>query len=205
MAARAAPVAGQRAALVAGHQARRAPRLLLPSHGVLRPGARADARRGSRRGDRAGQRARRSGSPAASRRSTIARSRAGSTRIEAGNLYVNRPITGAIVGRQPFGGWKASSVGPGRQGGRPELRAAARALAPGDAARRSTTTLCPSRSAALLERCLAELPDADARARSCARARRATRARGASTSAASTIRARSAASATPSATGRAAA
>ena len=25
-------------------------------------------------------------------------------RIEAGNLYVNRPITGAIVGRQPFGG-----------------------------------------------------------------------------------------------------
>jgi RHH-type proline utilization regulon transcriptional repressor/proline dehydrogenase/delta 1-pyrroline-5-carboxylate dehydrogenase len=40
-------------------------------------------------------------------------------RIEAGNLYVNRPITGAIVGRQPFGGWKASSVGPGAKAGGP--------------------------------------------------------------------------------------
>ncbi|PYM68181.1 MAG: proline dehydrogenase, partial [Candidatus Rokuibacteriota bacterium] len=40
-------------------------------------------------------------------------------RIEAGNLYVNRPITGALVGRQPFGGWKASSVGPGAKVGGP--------------------------------------------------------------------------------------
>jgi RHH-type proline utilization regulon transcriptional repressor/proline dehydrogenase/delta 1-pyrroline-5-carboxylate dehydrogenase len=40
-------------------------------------------------------------------------------RIEAGNLYVNRPITGAIVARQPFGGWKASSVGPGAKAGGP--------------------------------------------------------------------------------------
>jgi RHH-type proline utilization regulon transcriptional repressor/proline dehydrogenase/delta 1-pyrroline-5-carboxylate dehydrogenase len=40
-------------------------------------------------------------------------------RIEAGTLYVNRPITGAIVGRQPFGGWKASSVGPGAKAGGP--------------------------------------------------------------------------------------
>ena len=32
-------------------------------------------------------------------------------RIEAGNLYVNRGITGAVVNRQPFGGWKQSSVG----------------------------------------------------------------------------------------------
>lgn len=31
--------------------------------------------------------------------------------VEAGNLYVNRGITGAIVNRQPFGGWKKSSVG----------------------------------------------------------------------------------------------
>ncbi|MCU1477364.1 MAG: aldehyde dehydrogenase family protein, partial [Subtercola sp.] len=28
------------------------------------------------------------------------------SRVQAGNLYVNRPITGAIVRRQPFGGWK---------------------------------------------------------------------------------------------------
>src|SRR5712691_8420286 len=40
-------------------------------------------------------------------------------RIEACNLYVNRPITGAMVGRQPFGGWKASSVGPGAKVGGP--------------------------------------------------------------------------------------
>tara|TARA_B100000700_G_scaffold163178_1_gene180602 strand:+ start:2681 stop:5992 length:3312 start_codon:yes stop_codon:yes gene_type:complete len=31
---------------------------------------------------------------------------------QAGNLYINRPITGAIVNRQPFGGWKKSSFGP---------------------------------------------------------------------------------------------
>jgi RHH-type proline utilization regulon transcriptional repressor/proline dehydrogenase/delta 1-pyrroline-5-carboxylate dehydrogenase len=44
--------------------------------------------------------------------------------VEAGNLYVNRPITGAIVRRQPFGGWKRSSVGPGYKAGGPNaLRA----------------------------------------------------------------------------------
>jgi RHH-type proline utilization regulon transcriptional repressor/proline dehydrogenase/delta 1-pyrroline-5-carboxylate dehydrogenase len=31
--------------------------------------------------------------------------------FEVGNLYVNRPITGAIVGRQPFGGFRLSGVG----------------------------------------------------------------------------------------------
>lgn len=31
--------------------------------------------------------------------------------FEAGNLYINRPITGAIVGRQPFGGYKLSGLG----------------------------------------------------------------------------------------------
>lgn len=40
-------------------------------------------------------------------------------RIAAGNLYINRTITGAIVGRQPFGGWKASSFGPGAKAGGP--------------------------------------------------------------------------------------
>ena len=39
--------------------------------------------------------------------------------VEAGNLYVNRGITGAIVGRQPFGGWKQSSVGPTAKAGGP--------------------------------------------------------------------------------------
>ena len=32
--------------------------------------------------------------------------------VQAGNLYINRAITGAIVKRQPFGGWKKSSFGP---------------------------------------------------------------------------------------------
>jgi len=39
--------------------------------------------------------------------------------VEAGNLYVNRHITGAIVQRQPFGGWKKSSVGPTVKAGGP--------------------------------------------------------------------------------------
>ena len=39
--------------------------------------------------------------------------------IEAGNLYVNRGITGAIVNRQPFGGWKRSSVGATAKAGGP--------------------------------------------------------------------------------------
>ena len=41
------------------------------------------------------------------------------TRVEAGNAYLNRHITGAIVRRQPFGGWKKSSVGPGAKAGGP--------------------------------------------------------------------------------------
>ncbi|PTL72716.1 1-pyrroline-5-carboxylate dehydrogenase [Rathayibacter caricis DSM 15933] len=40
--------------------------------------------------------------------------------IQAGNLYVNRGITGAIVERQPFGGWKKSAVGPGTKAGGPD-------------------------------------------------------------------------------------
>lgn len=39
--------------------------------------------------------------------------------IQAGNLYVNRGITGAIVQRQPFGGWKKSAVGAGTKAGGP--------------------------------------------------------------------------------------
>ncbi len=40
-------------------------------------------------------------------------------RVEAGNLYVNRLITGAVVQRQPFGGWKRSCIGPGAKAGGP--------------------------------------------------------------------------------------
>lgn len=49
-------------------------------------------------------------------------------RVEVGNAYVNRPTTGAIVQRQPFGGWTLF-YRPRRQDRRPELRGPARALA----------------------------------------------------------------------------
>lgn len=37
--------------------------------------------------------------------------------VDGGNLYVNRGTTGAVVRRQPFGGWKRSSVGPTAKAG----------------------------------------------------------------------------------------
>ncbi len=43
--------------------------------------------------------------------------------VEAGNLYVNRGITGAIVRRQPFGGWKRSTVGASAKAGGPNYLA----------------------------------------------------------------------------------
>jgi RHH-type proline utilization regulon transcriptional repressor/proline dehydrogenase/delta 1-pyrroline-5-carboxylate dehydrogenase len=85
-------------------------------------------------------------------------------RVEAGNLYVNRAITGAIVRRQPFGGWKASSVGPGAKAGGPNYVL--------QLARWRETALpesdgepLPDRLAARLERCLAAVPGGDARVR----------------------------------------
>jgi RHH-type proline utilization regulon transcriptional repressor/proline dehydrogenase/delta 1-pyrroline-5-carboxylate dehydrogenase len=41
-------------------------------------------------------------------------------RVQVGNAYVNRHITGAIVQRQPFGGWKRSSIGSGAKAGGPD-------------------------------------------------------------------------------------
>jgi RHH-type proline utilization regulon transcriptional repressor/proline dehydrogenase/delta 1-pyrroline-5-carboxylate dehydrogenase len=40
--------------------------------------------------------------------------------FDVGNLYVNRGITGALVGRQPFGGHRHSGTG-GKAGGRDYL------------------------------------------------------------------------------------
>ena len=45
--------------------------------------------------------------------------RSGARGIRAGNLYINRPTTGAIVLRQPFGGMGRSCVGPGIKAGGP--------------------------------------------------------------------------------------
>ncbi len=41
-------------------------------------------------------------------------------KVEAGNVYINRSITGAVVGRQPFGGRKESSFGIGGKAGGPD-------------------------------------------------------------------------------------
>jgi RHH-type proline utilization regulon transcriptional repressor/proline dehydrogenase/delta 1-pyrroline-5-carboxylate dehydrogenase len=84
-------------------------------------------------------------------------------RVEAGNLYVNRPITGAIVRRQPFGGWKASSVGPGAKAGGPNyvLQLARWHQAACPAAGDETL---PEATAAVLARCVAELAGDGARA-----------------------------------------
>jgi RHH-type proline utilization regulon transcriptional repressor/proline dehydrogenase/delta 1-pyrroline-5-carboxylate dehydrogenase len=84
-------------------------------------------------------------------------------RLEAGNLYVNRSITGAIVGRQPFGGWKASSVGPGAKTGGPnyvlQLARWRQASSP-----RSDDEPLPERMASLLAWLSSGLTEADDRA-----------------------------------------
>ena len=37
--------------------------------------------------------------------------------FRVGNIYINRPITGALVDRQPFGGFKLSGIGGAKAGG----------------------------------------------------------------------------------------
>ncbi|MGB7982987.1 MAG: bifunctional proline dehydrogenase/L-glutamate gamma-semialdehyde dehydrogenase [Candidatus Nanopelagicales bacterium] len=56
------------------------------------------------------------------------------SRIQAGNAYVNRGTTGAVVNRQPFGGWKKSSVGPNAKAGGENYVACLRDWAPGEEA-----------------------------------------------------------------------
>ncbi|MBD7919641.1 bifunctional proline dehydrogenase/L-glutamate gamma-semialdehyde dehydrogenase [Cellulomonas sp. Sa3CUA2] len=81
-------------------------------------------------------------------------------RVEAGNLYVNRGTTGAIVRRQPFGGWKRSAVGPGTKAGGPSYLAG---LGSWTSARATTgTAVTHPRVLALVEAARAELPAADA-------------------------------------------
>ncbi|MCP4886006.1 MAG: aldehyde dehydrogenase family protein, partial [Planctomycetaceae bacterium] len=51
--------------------------------------------------------------------------------IHAGNLYINRPTTGAIVLRQPFGGVGLSAYGPGVKAGGPHYTLALMNLSDG--------------------------------------------------------------------------
>lgn len=60
--------------------------------------------------------------------------------IQAGNLYVNRGITGAIVQRQPFGGWKKSAVGAGTKAGGPNYLAGLGDWTPAEASAKAGVT-----------------------------------------------------------------
>lgn len=57
--------------------------------------------------------------------------------IHAGNLYINRPTTGAIVLRQPFGGVGLSAYGPGVKAGGPHYVLALMRIVDGDPAQHS--------------------------------------------------------------------
>jgi RHH-type transcriptional regulator, proline utilization regulon repressor / proline dehydrogenase / delta 1-pyrroline-5-carboxylate dehydrogenase len=62
--------------------------------------------------------------------------------IEAGNLYINRGTTGAVVGRQPFGGWKGSVVGPTVKAGGPGYVDSLRRWSTGTKTLTEFTTAC---------------------------------------------------------------
>ena len=84
------------------------------------PGARRDAGRRPRPRHRAAERRRLRAHRRAAQPRRAARSTRWLDRVEVGNAYVNRHTTGAIVRRQPFGGWKRSSVGRGAKTGGPD-------------------------------------------------------------------------------------
>ncbi|MDO4898427.1 MAG: proline dehydrogenase family protein [Rothia sp. (in: high G+C Gram-positive bacteria)] len=65
------------------------------------------------------------------------------SKVQAGNTYVNRGITGAIVQRQPFGGWKKSTVGSGTKAGGPNYLVALTDWA----SEPSTVTTAPTKEA----------------------------------------------------------
>ncbi len=75
--------------------------------------------------------------------------------VEAGNAYVNRGITGAIVQRQPFGGWKRSVVGATYKAGGPHYLQSLTAWQPGEGAT-SAVLSAEDRLASFLDR--AEAP-----------------------------------------------
>jgi RHH-type transcriptional regulator, proline utilization regulon repressor / proline dehydrogenase / delta 1-pyrroline-5-carboxylate dehydrogenase len=81
--------------------------------------------------------------------------------VEAGNLYINRGITGAIVQRQPFGGWKRSAVGAGTKAGGPNYLVGLSQWE--DAAPAASTGTQPSDAASrLVEATAAVLPEPEA-------------------------------------------
>jgi hypothetical protein len=99
---------------------------------------------------------RNSDSPAASTRSTTRDRPNGANSVEVGNAYINRPITGAIVRRQPFGGWKNSCFGPAPK---PADRTTSPSSAPGKTALPATACHPPARPPPCSTNSVARLPD----------------------------------------------
>ena len=86
--------------------------------------------------------------------------------MQVGNAYINRVITGAIVRRQPFGGWKHSSMGPGSKAGGPNYLTM---LGRWSEQELPQTLRTPGeRIAGLVEKLCSELPDCAKRIRSAA-------------------------------------
>ena len=108
-----------------------APGQRVPPHRVLRPGARHHDRADARCCDRRCRTPSPYGLTAGIHSLDPVEVEHWLDRVQAGNLYVNRGITGAIVRRQPFGGWKRSSVGTVAKAGGPNYRHVARRLAAG--------------------------------------------------------------------------
>ena len=69
--------------------------------------------------------------------------------VEVGNAYVNRGITGAIVERQSFGGWKDSAIGSGAKAGGPNYVAQQGVWADGDLSQVPSVSLDPAINRAL--------------------------------------------------------
>ena len=82
--------------------------------------------------------------------------------VQVGNAYVNRVTTGAVVQRQPFGGWKGSVVGPGAKAGGPNYVSELGTWEDGPLPTRSGTP--PPAITAWLERAAATLANPAARA-----------------------------------------
>ncbi|MGB1259809.1 MAG: proline dehydrogenase family protein [Akkermansiaceae bacterium] len=80
-------------------------------------------------------------------------------KAEVGNAYINRSITGAIVQRQPFGGWKNSCFGPGAKAGGPNYVSLMGSW--NEVSLPEQQTAVPPRIASLLELLQNALPDPD--------------------------------------------
>lgn len=91
--------------------------------------------------------------------------------IGAGNLYINRGTTGAIVQRQPFGGWKRSVFGEAKAGGPNYVASLGHAWGPVHAVSQDVTL--PDGTAALVRSLLTALPAHEAGAESMGQTARA--------------------------------